>query len=650
MLKAEQLASDGQTGSRHDDHFVELLHRRKVQAEAFPTRQVDQEVRKPGCEREHDMRQPSLGRLPQGRCRRADEHEPFAQTARAKSSSQFDPPRAIREYAGRTARIGIDQCHLFAIERRQGLREMETHRKCPHALATRQKSDGVKCTHATRNLKPGVLERRRVKAALGIDAKRRPHGSPDVIGPSRRATTPSELKTRDHDALRRSHALALGLVFSISWLLVSTPAHAKASLQAQMTASAGWSDNPDNTANTGDGPRSDLIFVLSPGLVLTTGTPRAVQQLSYFFGATLFARETKADSFSNTLTWSGFFLPSRITTLALTAGVTQTRLNGFSAGGESANAQFQVLPTGVADLLTATAAQRFGWEFYPRWRLEEATAAGATIQLDHQSGQNNQFVTPSLSIQRLWARDLGALDLAVTYSNYEAVRGLVVGKDGVVQPNGILTPRQQTLFNQGMLRWRHDYGHFISSELGAGAVAILSAVDGSGRIIEPVGLAALRFFYQLFQTDLSYQRTAAPDTLIGQSFLYDGVTLRTVTLLGHRSGLSLSGAVGYQHARQIHAGSNHITGITDAVSADATLTFTPRLEVGFFLRYQFLDQIGDDTGAPGTIPSLQRNTLLFGVRGVYPGRASAIVPKGVSRRADGSDLVAIPEPHTKDPN
>jgi hypothetical protein len=652
MLKTQQLALGRQSRARHHEYAVELLDCGEMDAEPLPAGQVDDDVREAWQKLPQNERDPAVeGRPPRGRLNCAEQHHSFTQAARPELASWLDLPFVIKERAGWPAEVGVEQRHAATMDGRQRLREMDADWQRRHALATWQQAHGAKCAQATGDPQTGDIEVGRSAEGHGIESRPcRRHQENGNIVPRRGATSPDRLKIKNHDGLHVGGLIehATRILLFAACLAPSAPAHAKTSLQAQLTASAGWSDNVNNSTSTGGTPRSDFTFVLSPGLVLTTGSPRAVQQLAYNFGATLFARESTADSFSNVVSWSGFFLPSKTTTFGLNAGLTQSRLNGFSAAAESSSTQLQVMPTGAANLLTAVAGQRFGWEFHPGWRLEQAITFGATIPLERQSGRNNQYVTPALSLQKSWSRDLGALDVALTYSNYEAVRGPVVAEDGTVQPDGILVPRQQTLFNQGMLRWRHDYGRFVTSELGAGAVVILNAVDGSGRIIEPIGLAAIHFLYEVFQSDLSYQRTAAPNTLVGQSFLSDAVTLRAVTLLGRRTGLSLAGSVGYDHARQIDAVKGQVNGLTDLIVADATLNYMPRVEVGLFFRYQYLDQIGNDNGAPGAIASYRRNTLLLGIRGVYPGAASAVVPKGASRRVDGSDLVAIPEPHTKE--
>src|SRR6185503_4781349 len=100
--------------------------------------------------------------------------------------------------------------------------------------------------------------------------------------------------------MRRPNAVAV----LAAVLFTPAIAHAKLSLQSHLTLSGGWTDNVLNLPQA----ESDFLFEIAPGLLLTAGSPRAVQSLGYDFTADLFVSHSEANSYTHQLTWRGFFL------------------------------------------------------------------------------------------------------------------------------------------------------------------------------------------------------------------------------------------------------------------------------------------------------------------------------------------------------
>src|SRR5260370_37707643 len=85
------------------------------------------------------------------------------------------------------------------------------------------------------------------------------------------------------------------------------PADAKRGVQGEPAFNAVWTDNvlsaPDNpTPMSGSRPReSDFFFRLRPGIIITTGTARAIEQWTDVFSADLFVNRREANSYSDRL-------------------------------------------------------------------------------------------------------------------------------------------------------------------------------------------------------------------------------------------------------------------------------------------------------------------------------------------------------------
>ena len=144
-------------------------------------------------------------------------------------------------------------------------------------------------------------------------------------------------------------ARALTIAAAASFLVAAgTRAHAANSVQGTAEVGVGWTDNvfnapsqpfPPNTPPACDPasptcvagsppPRfNDFFFQLRPGIAFTTGAARAVQRLAFNFNADLFVSHPQGNSYTNTLDWNGFFIPSKKTELMVGLQSQEGRIN-----------------------------------------------------------------------------------------------------------------------------------------------------------------------------------------------------------------------------------------------------------------------------------------------------------------------------------
>ena len=412
------------------------------------------------------------------------------------------------------------------------------------------------------------------------------------------------------------------------------------SLQGQLTLSAGVTDNvtgaPNVTLPGARGRQTDLVLNVSPGIVLTAGTARAMQQLSYVLSGIVYARNSDASTYTNTLAWNGFFLPSKTTTMGLSLGLTQGRQSAFNTSLASASSTAQVSLSGATNILTIYANQLLSWDMTAHFRLVQTLGFSTSYFLDQSPPLSQTEAVPvRLGVERAWARDLLGIDANLVWSRFLPQIAPVVTANGSVDPNGQIPPQQDQLIATPLLRYRRDFTYFFSGRLEAGAAVVLDPRAVSNHHVEPAGGAGINFNHRLITVDISYSHGIAPNLLFHSSFINDLASIRANILFGERSKFALSLGASYMYSRQLD-----LLAVVDAhahsVVADATLSYTPIRILSFFLRYQLVDQIGYETDAV-PLPSFYRNTLLFGVSAIYPGQSAGAVPNALGVRADRRD-------------
>ncbi len=444
--------------------------------------------------------------------------------------------------------------------------------------------------------------------------------------------------------------------WAVAALLCSLPALASAgpvSLQGQLTVSVGVTDNVTGAPTTRvpgtRGRQTDLVLNINPGLILTGGSARAIQQLSYVLSGIVYARNSDADTYSNTIGWNGFFIPSKNTTMGLSLGVNQGRQSAFNTALPSANTPVQVQLTGVTNILNINASEIFSWDLTANLRLIQSLGFQTAYFLDQTPPQaQTQAVPVRVGIERVFARDAIGFEANLIYTKFVSQRGPVVTNTGAVDPDAPVPPEQTQLVMTPLLRYRRDFTYFFSGRVEAGAVVVLDPAMVANRVVEPAGGAGLNFTHRLVTFDLSYSHGVAPSLLFHSNFLNDTASLRANILFGEKSHFSLSLGAGYSFSRQLDLQAQP-QAHAHSILVDATLAYAPLRVLSFFLRYNLIDQIGYDTD-PLPLPTYYRNTLLFGVSAIYPADSVAQMPNNtLGVRADRRDDGQIQTSNSSNP-
>ncbi len=447
----------------------------------------------------------------------------------------------------------------------------------------------------------------------------------------------------------------MGRIAAAAIALVTAGGAARAQklvLQGSVLADAGWTDNvlsvPANPPPGTAGPQQDGFAEIRPSLIFTANHPRVITRLAYTFDANLYFSHSEADSYSNRLDWTGFFLTSKTTELLTTLSVQEGRLNTFNFSTASATTPIQVTPAGGTTFVGASFQELFNWDITSKWRFSQSLGFNSYFPLVPRTSPDTYDLDTHWTADRAFKHDALAGDLRLDYSLYTQVRGPVLNADGSTNPDGVVTAQESQLILAPVGKWRHDYGHFWNSELDAGLIVVFPITQTGSPQLQPAAYAAIRYLHLYAQAELSYAHTVQPNAITAQTFALDQVALRGAIPFGLKSHVSLATSVGYQHGRILDFAGSGTLATVDLVLVDATVTWQPRPEVAVFARYQFFDQLGNASDAVPE-PTFARNTVMVGLIGTYPGAPAAVVPTRAALRVDRSDAVGIGEPHSEAP-
>jgi hypothetical protein len=378
-----------------------------------------------------------------------------------------------------------------------------------------------------------------------------------------------------------------------------------ANLYGVFSGSVGFTDNVLSTEER----EADGFGSASPGLVFRYDTPRTSQTLAYTFTADFFFRHAEATSYTNNVTYSTRFVTSPTSELSLGATGTHGQLNTFLQTQDPGAAQIQSQPEGSTVFVQGGLSQGFSKQLSPVVTVGEQLSflAYTPFPDDNEPPQRTYNLTGTLTAQRLWRHDVGALALSSAYTHFENV------PEG--EPGDLRYLERDQLVNTLVASWIHDYGRYFSHQLDLGATQATDISGGYDQLWHPAGLAALRYTREEVQAEIAYSHAAALNVFLQQIALVDQATIRAAFPLHHGARLGAEGSLGYQLSQPIEGGElgdpTHVF-LADAALLWSPITSVPNLELS--LQYLFFNQIateGDDV-------QIIRNTVLLTVSFTFP--------------------------------
>jgi hypothetical protein len=359
------------------------------------------------------------------------------------------------------------------------------------------------------------------------------------------------------------------------------------------------------------GPQADGFTALSPSVALLYTRPRMTFRSSYTFNTTLFFTNPEGNTVGNAVALASRFETSDVTSLLLTLGAEQGQLNQVVVGETASQRPVQFIDPGDDVYFRFSAGQGFEIQASENVSVLQTLDASIYVPLD---GQRVQNYGGTLGVVRTFNFDSLGLTAGVAYTNFEEFED--VPESGVPR----ITPQTEQIFTRLTGSWIHTYSDYLSHQLDVGVLMALRANDGGGRLVHPVGRAALRYLRPEANASIEYAHDAGPNPFLGTNILTDSVTVRLLVPITGTE-LATEGSAGFSQARNIN-GDGDIGEPANLWAGDVALLWSPagvRGNVQMALRYQVVNQgsSNDDELLTQTQP-YTRNTVLLSVTAAYP--------------------------------
>jgi hypothetical protein len=434
---------------------------------------------------------------------------------------------------------------------------------------------------------------------------------------------------------RNCQRVGVVLAGALGLALLPKAAQARSKLQGVAQASLGYSDNirsgPDHAVYdpaTGElllrGKSADAFAILSPGAVYAIETAAAIHRLTYAYTAHLFLTNPAANVYSNRLEWRGFMSPAPRLELMLGARAMQShRHTENTLFNASETAVTATLP-GTGAFIRATADEGLTYRLSPEWSLHQGIAGGLQAPVFDDRGPKTYFAGGRLGLEHAWEMDALGVE---TRARYVAFDGTVLTRTGVVGD-------QSQLITELVGTWRHDWNPDFSSRVEAGA-ANVQLITRDRQFWQPVGLAALSYFREEGEAELSYRHALTTSVFLGVTFLTDEVRLSGAIPLDRHARMFVASSVAYQHSRILDVQGELATRL-NVFLGDVSFGYRVLDHLELAARYQHIEQ-ASGADLPPLPLSYVRNTAFITATLEYPPDREMPRTYHEARRVDRSD-------------
>ncbi len=402
-------------------------------------------------------------------------------------------------------------------------------------------------------------------------------------------------------------------------LFAAAPARAqyvdwRASIGVSGSYNQSISDSPYPTTQTYAGP----ALGLTPTIVGVLDTPRTDNTLTYAFTLTAplserLATATTPLTYSNRLTYTGRFALSELTTMQLSAGLTQSPITGISTATSPTEAAVETAPTAGQLMLQLNATEGITRQLPDSWTFNHSIAAGFGCPIDPTLIRaRTSTVQNAFGISHTFTADT----LGITLSNQ--LTYVTPSEAG----NGQVNPDSLEITNTAQANWLRPLTQSLGMAITAGATQVVSPKAETKTLIQPSGSFTLNYGLDPATVSLAYVHNAMPNLATGQTNFMDTGTLRFTAPFAARTGLSTQGSFGYTRSIPI-GGDGTPQPATHVFVADAALSWAPPFTTVLTgsLRGQFQRQL--PTADPTT--GFTRYSITLTLTYSYPSNTAAPV-------------------------
>lgn len=401
---------------------------------------------------------------------------------------------------------------------------------------------------------------------------------------------------------------------------------ADSSLQGQLSTGGGYTDNVLSVAdNDPAGKEGDYFYQVSPGLIFSQESKRFVHQAIFTLGLSRYVERSEANTFSSRLSYRGLYAVDPLSSLTLQVNGVNGRTNTFNT--EVPDGGMEILPRGGTTYASGMIGQGFRRRESRFFRWSQDASARAFLPLgDVANLGSNYYFGLGGGAERLWKHH--ALGFRVT-TQYN-ING------GGFDPSGAAFDAEKLVILGGEARWLWDLSLRWSFEGRAGGQFVVVAPEFNKGLVQPTGLAALRYAFERGRIEASYRHTIQPNLLVSLTTVNHTVQLRGGIPIPGTEAWSLFASAGYSRGQVLDLDMQALTVETEQVFANASLNYRPVREFAVSLRV-YSNQQARSRVIVGIPEGYTRNQVWLTLTGTYPPRAAAEVPLRQQIRVDGSD-------------
>lgn len=426
---------------------------------------------------------------------------------------------------------------------------------------------------------------------------------------------------------------AVALIVSHS-ALGSGDARADQSLHAVTTVSTGYTDNvqlvPDNPSDPTLVPQveNDAFANVAPGLIFAHEGPRIAQVVRYVMSARLYAEQSSANSYSNSLSYQALLRLTPRTEMSVDAAASHGRLNAFDTAAEQTSldtrAQGDIAyARGAAGVSLARTLSR-------SWRIQDAVGVSVFQPTDDTTQVRTRYTLENaLSLTKALRDDAFSGALRAVYSSLD--RG--------TDDSGDELEDEESITSSAELRWVHDLSQTLSTDAMAGVAFTVRADNFSRGLLLPVGAAYLRYQKERYAAALGYRHQVQTNILIAETEATNTFEGRGSVPVPWVEDVSLAGAAGYAHGRSLDLGQEQLLGTNDRWVGDLAISWRATPELRLAARYQIVWQTRTQPDLDIMDERTRRNQFMVILEGRYPSRQAVEIRQRNEGRADGGESI-----------
>lgn len=401
----------------------------------------------------------------------------------------------------------------------------------------------------------------------------------------------------------------------------------------------------------------DLIFQLRPGFFVARNAPRVINNFLAEAEIIHYAFNSRYPSVSGRVGWNAFILTGPLSELIVGANASTGILTSLQSRLTADQTMINVSPPGKVTFQQADASEYFGMTLTRELRMSQTLFARI-----NRNNDNASEMEPPIGDTIITSGEVGGgfgLDRQFMMSSIGVTAGASVSRLERRAPAGAMFASRldRTISPRAGLVYRRDLDRQWSVGADGGVVYVrpvgtdpYNPTDERHGGWFPIVGAQLAINDVWGRGALAVRRDVAPNLEIAQQTVNNSATISAAFPLpwlddSRRRAPKLVGltSLGVVRTQLIDSKTGDTASSIDAARVDAAVSYVPRPNVSYTLRYEGQFQRGD-TEAVNAAAGFYRNTIYFSFSIRYPDDVAAVVPKrraGQSTRADRRDQAGI---------